>query len=180
MRVQEPEFFPRLGASAFFFHPPPPKLFEVAKSNYAAVFGSNSIVADPESGNGLFCRNSAVRLRDITDGTSTTAMIGERRPTHRPGRGFDGSVVVDIDIVDLTLWIGAIPWSTDADMRTTGTGLVPPNSTDRSFPGFNSAHPGRLFFGLADGSVRSIAPSIDMAVYQALTTRAGGESIGEF
>ena len=124
--------------------------------------------------------NSAVRLRDITDGTSMTAMIGERRPTQRPVKSFDGNQVVDVDIVDLTLWIGAIPWSSDANLRTTGTGLVPPNSTDRSFPGFNSAHHGRLFFGLADGSVRSIAPSIDMAVYQALMTRAGGESIGEF
>lgn len=180
VRVQEPELIPGLGASAFFFHPPPPKLFEAAKSNYAAVFGSNSIVADPENGNGTFGRNSAVRLRDITDGTSMTAMIGERRPTRRPGRAFDGSQLVDIEIVDLTLWIGAIPWSTDADLRTTGTGLVPPNSTDRSFPGFNSAHPGRLFFGLADGSVRSITPSVDMAVYQALMTRDGGESIGEF
>ena len=180
VRVQVPEDLPSLRASAIFFHPPPPQLFEVAKSNYAAVFGSNSIVADPEGGNGIFFRNSAVRLRDITDGTSTTVMIGERRPTRRQGRGFDGSLVVDIEIVDLTLWIGAIPWSTDADQRTTGTGLVPPNSTDRSFPGFNSAHPGRLFFGLADGSVRSIAPSIDIAVYQALMTRGGGESIGEF
>ena len=180
VRVQEPEFFRGLGDSAFFFHPPPPKLFEVAKSNYAAVFGSNSIVADPAGGNGIFCRNSAVRLRDITDGTSTTAIIGERRPTQRQGKGFDGSLVVDIDIVDLTLWIGAIPWSTDADLRTTGTGFVPPNSTDRSFPGFNSAHPGRLFFALADGSVRSISPTVDMTVYEALMTRSGGESIGEF
>ena len=180
VRVQEPEFFPPFDATAIFFHPPPPKLFEVSKSNYAAVFGSTSIVADPAGGNGIFCRNSAVRLRDITDGTSMTAMIGERRPTRRQGRGFDGSSVVDIEIVDLTLWIGAIPWSTDADLRTTGTGLVPPNSTDRSFPGFNSAHPGRLFFALADGSVRSISPTVDMTVYEALMTRSGGESIGEF
>ena len=179
VRVQEPEFLPRSGASTIFFHPPPPKLFEIAKSNYAAVFGSTSIVANPAGGNGVFGRNSAVRLRDITDGTSMTAMIGERRPTQRPGKSFDGNQVVDVDIVDLTLWIGAIPWSSDADLRTTGTGLVPPNSA-RSFPGFNSAHPGRLFFGLADGSVRSVAPSIDTVVYEALMTRAGGESIGEF
>ncbi len=180
VRVQEPEYLPRFPASAIFFHPPPPKLFEVAKSNYAAVFGSNSIVADPAGGNGIFCRNSAVRLRDITDGTSMTAMIGERRPTKRMGQGFDGMQFVSVEIVDLTLWIGAIPWSTDADLRTTGTGFVPPNSTDRSFPGFNSAHPGRLFFGLADGSVQSIASSIDMTVYEAFMTRGGGETIGEF
>lgn len=177
VRVQEPEDFPRWNTSAVFFHPPAPKLFEVAKSNYAAVFGSNSIVADPEAGNGVFGRNSAGRLRDITDGTSMTALIGERRPTQRSGTDFEGN---QFFIVDLTLWIGAIPWSSDADLRTTGTGLVPPNSTRRSFPGFNSAHPGRLFFGLADGSVRSIAPSIDTAVYQALMTRTGGESVGEF
>ena len=180
VRVQEPEFAPGLSPSPIFFHPPPPKLFEVAKSNYAAVFGSNSVVTDSAGGNGVFCRNSAVRLRDITDGTSTTAMVGERRPTKRQGKGFDENGVVDIEIVDLTLWIGAIPWSTDAELRTTGTGMVPPNSTSRSFPGFNSAHPGRLFFGMADGSVQSIASSIDMTVYEASMTRGGGESISEF
>ena len=30
VRVQEPEYLPRSPASAIFFHPPPPKLFEVA------------------------------------------------------------------------------------------------------------------------------------------------------
>ncbi len=180
VRVQEPEFAPGISPSPIFFHPPPPKLFEVSKSNYAAVFGSNSVVTDSAGGNGIFFRNSAVRLRDITDGTSTTAMVGERRPTKRQGKGFDENGFVDIEIVDLTLWIGAIPWSTDAELRTTGTGMVPPNSTNRSFPGFNSAHPGRLFFGMADGSVQSIASSIDMTVYEASMTRDGGESISEF
>jgi hypothetical protein len=107
-------------------------------------------------------------------------LIGERRPTRRLGTGWDGEKFVTVEIVDLTLWIGSITWSTNAEMRTTGTGLVPPNSASGSFPGFNSAHPGRLFMGLADGSVKSISQSIDQNVYRALMTRGGGETIGEF
>jgi prepilin-type N-terminal cleavage/methylation domain-containing protein len=72
VRVEVPEDLPGSLPSATFFHPPPPKFFEVAKSNYAAVYGSNAIVADPASGNGMFFRDSALRLRDITDGTSMT------------------------------------------------------------------------------------------------------------
>jgi prepilin-type N-terminal cleavage/methylation domain-containing protein len=48
---------------------------EVASANYVGVFGITEPGVD---GEGVFFRNSAITFGDITDGTSTTLMVGER------------------------------------------------------------------------------------------------------
>lgn len=175
--VQEPELRPIGPPSTAWFHPPPPKFFQVAKSNYAAHFGSTDMISDPDSGNGMFARNSGVRFRDVLDGTSQTLMVGERRTSQRQVRYFTGD---DLTFVDLTLMIGVLPWCSDSVARVVGSGQQTPTSGGRSFPGFNSQHPGGVLFGLADGSVRSVSRNIDLRVYQALASRSGGEVVGEF
>ena len=50
----------------------------IAFGNYVGMFGTDEITDDPGAGNGIFYRNSKVRLTDITDGTSNTLMVGER------------------------------------------------------------------------------------------------------
>ena len=45
---------------------------------------------------------------------------------------------------------------------------------------FGSYHVGGAQYTLADGSVRFISENIDLGVYRALGTRAGGEVVGEF
>ena len=58
------------------------------------------------------------------------------------------------------------------------SGINPmPNAANRTFAGFNSAHPGGASFLLGDGSVRMVNNNIDLGVYRALMTRAGGESV---
>src|SRR5439155_20664309 len=61
---------------------------QVAHSNYVGIFGSPEIsvdpgflVADPDRGparQGMFFRNSQVRIADVPDGTTNTLFIGER------------------------------------------------------------------------------------------------------
>ena len=45
---------------------------------------------------------------------------------------------------------------------------------------FRSAHPGGLNFSLADASVHFIDAATDMAIYRALATRAGGETVSGY
>jgi prepilin-type N-terminal cleavage/methylation domain-containing protein len=54
---------------------------QVAQSNYVAMFGDGPIIATQTGGiaDGVFYRNSMTRMIDITDGTSTTILVGERR-----------------------------------------------------------------------------------------------------
>ena len=54
-------------------------LAQVATNSYAACFGSYGLMnTDPETGNGLFQRNSRIRFADVVDGLSQTLAIGER------------------------------------------------------------------------------------------------------
>src|SRR3954471_23128708 len=47
-------------------------------SSYAATVGDDASEVDAVTGNGIFYRNSRVRVTDITDGASTTTMLGDR------------------------------------------------------------------------------------------------------
>jgi prepilin-type N-terminal cleavage/methylation domain-containing protein/prepilin-type processing-associated H-X9-DG protein len=150
---------------------------EVAHSNYVAMFGSPEITSDPGAGNGCFCRNSAVRFADITDGLSNTLWIGERSSN-----------------LGLATWTGSVkgaivpprpgsPYGPEgAPVLTLGhTGDdsdVPPhtpNSPVNHVDDFWSRHPQGVNFLLGDGSVRNINDNIDPRLWWALGTRAGGE-----
>jgi prepilin-type processing-associated H-X9-DG protein len=59
----------------------------------------------------------------------------------------------------------------------------PPNSeanVEHQTHNFSSYHPAGTNFLLSDGHVQLITETIDLDVYNALCTRAGGEPIGEF
>ena len=109
---------------------------------------------------GALSPNSAVRLRDISDGTSQTILVGElHRLLPRDGavgyeRGSsfsnDGWAVGGIS----TLFVTAI--------AIEGTDEGQPGGMNNGFfesPG--SEHPGGVHFGLADGSVRFTNDDID-------------------
>src|SRR5207248_3614410 len=49
-----------------------------APSSYAATVGQDASEVDDPVGDGVFYRNSKVKITDITDGTSQTTMIGDR------------------------------------------------------------------------------------------------------
>src|SRR5262249_9062402 len=49
-----------------------------APASYAAAVGDDASEIDDSDGNGMFFRNSTVRLTDIADGTSNTVMAGDR------------------------------------------------------------------------------------------------------
>ncbi len=152
---------------------------ELPIANYIACFGTEAldgcenapgdlpVMADGTcKGNGAFYHNSKVRIADITDGTSSTFLTGERRTVAK--------------MKWFTTWPGMIAEGEEAFQRVCGSADHTPNHPSSHFDDFSSAHTGGVQFCLGDGSVRFISENIDTGVYQSLATIQGGEVVGEF
>jgi prepilin-type N-terminal cleavage/methylation domain-containing protein/prepilin-type processing-associated H-X9-DG protein len=136
---------------------------DVASANYVGVFGVTEPGVD---GDGVFFRNSAVRIGDVTDGASQTLQVGERAHGLGPAT-----------------WVGAVPGaevypynSSNATLGHTGECNGPAGPTELNQ--FSSRHGGGVNFLFVDGHVQFLTAAVSQAVYQALTTRAGGEPVG--
>jgi prepilin-type N-terminal cleavage/methylation domain-containing protein len=151
-----------LGLTALALHDEDEGLFEVGRTNYVGVFGSNEIEDDPGAGNGVFFHNSRIRFHHVADGLSKTIVIGERSSK------LGGST-----------WVGVVRNASEAMARVVGSTDHPPNSTEYHFDDFSSHHPTGAHFAMGDGAVRLITDSVDPDVYRALATRAGGEAYAE-
>ncbi len=151
--------------------------FNAATNSYAACFGGLVEIADtPGCGNGLFYRNSKVRIADILDGTSNTFAIGERAAlfAQAPWAG-----AVSNGIVQITP--GAPVSSTsieDAPVQVLAHCGSHALNDDRSDPDdFFTPHTGTAFFLFADGSVRPVSVKTDVEIIRTLATRSGGEVV---
>ena len=100
---------------------------------------------------GVFGSDRTTRLSDITDGTAETMALVES------GRGL-------------------APWSAGGPSSVRG---VDPKMHPQIGPGrpFGGYHPGGANVAMADGSVKFVRDTVAPAVFEALSTIAGGESI---
>jgi prepilin-type N-terminal cleavage/methylation domain-containing protein len=161
--------------------------------NYAGSCGNTPFTGgtwtSTTSNQGIFYPLSNTRMGDVTDGTSNTFLLGENllvpdntsseRDWH--GRMYRGS------------WQGVLfhssapPNTTAADVMIRCQPSTPVNTVPcTSGAGSNlvmysrSLHTGGAHFGLADGQIRFISNNISTQTFQALGTRNGGETLGEF
>jgi prepilin-type N-terminal cleavage/methylation domain-containing protein/prepilin-type processing-associated H-X9-DG protein len=148
--------------------------FRYARSSYVACFGPADMDATPEDRRGLFSRNSRTLFADVTDGLSQTLMAGERT------NAVYLTVVGSSNHFDLeTVWPGAIKELPDDDHAHTTLFqslcfINSPNFDDRNSMSY---HPGGSNFLFGDGSVKYLKLSLNVGVYRALGTRAGGEVV---
>jgi prepilin-type N-terminal cleavage/methylation domain-containing protein/prepilin-type processing-associated H-X9-DG protein len=160
----------------------------------------------PSLGDGIFYRESHVAIKDVTDGTSKTFMVGERATRLRtPASGTASDFTQDADFAGGFNLLGVdnndFGYSTyegaqqvsgytgtmqvDNVLRcpsqpATDAPLVLMNdSFDRisSRHGFNSNHPGGAHFAMVDGSTRFISDNIDSVTYGRLGGRDDGEAL---
>lgn len=120
--------------------------------------------------NGMLYVNSAVSFRDVSDGTSSTIMIGDSfygfwadGPTcciataDRAYRTAIGIPVYGDDVLGGYMQAGNL----DGEWRFT----------------FGSYHGGVVNFGMVDGGTRTISTNIDRTVFMSMMTRNGRENV---
>ncbi len=116
---------------------------------------------------GILGPNFKVSMAGITDGTSNTLMVGELSwkdaNCYRPWtRGWDSEAMASAK--NVTNPMNATPYNGSNNFNDVSFG------SDHAGGGAN--------FLLADGSVRFIPQSIDLAAYRAAASRDGGETLG--
>ncbi|MBA4030445.1 MAG: prepilin-type cleavage/methylation domain-containing protein [Planctomyces sp.] len=145
--------------------------------------------------NGMCFGASAVRMRDVTDGTSNTILIGESytdatfvQDNVTPDVWYIGSFQIDAwDVnADGTPTSGAISGSNEFTEFVGSTGaplnsrLIAATNGFQKQAAFGSYHTGGAMFTLADGSARFISDNIDTTVYRSLGTKSRGETVSEY
>lgn len=136
---------------------------------------------------GIFWRNSKVAIKDITDGTSNTLMVGERawelnnpngnNHACRAGTMFGEHITNEQSTISRGLG------------STSGPINLPHGGCSRTF---SSRHVGGAQFTLCDGSVRFVSENIDHnalttggtnaidSLLERLASRNDGQTVGEF
>jgi hypothetical protein len=133
--------------------------------------------------NGLLQIGKAVGVRDATDGTSNTIMVGE-----------DSGTIANVDRRKNLSggWSGHRGVSTSGGSGYGGGGVItvrygsnPKTAPSYSGSGFNngpltSFHVGGVHVLLGDGAVRFISDSINFTTLLSLAAVGDGEVVGEF
>jgi prepilin-type N-terminal cleavage/methylation domain-containing protein/prepilin-type processing-associated H-X9-DG protein len=179
----------RLEVTAAPAKPPRPALTfpgPLAPTDYEAIMGvqpsvNPTLYALADTSRSVMFRNSAVRITDVTDGTSSTIVLAEcaARPLTYRGRTPRPDLLNDQG----QGWIDSEgPFSLDgsnADGSVQGQGpLLTPralNATNANEP--YSFHPGGANFLFADGHVQFIPESVRLEVFAALCTHTAGEVV---
>jgi prepilin-type N-terminal cleavage/methylation domain-containing protein len=184
--------------------------FTLPSANYVGIFGYGSVTmhAGQPQERGLFYRNSKTQIRDVTDGTSNTIMVGERMHRANFVNVTDtASPMYQAPTDSFSTWYAAPPdvlrpsgmtnmmISMNAMMANEAQGSLvlghvgqslmgmnmhkTPNTTNHIVH-FSSVHEGGLHFILADGSVHFMSENIDYNTFRNLGQISDGSVVGEF
>jgi prepilin-type N-terminal cleavage/methylation domain-containing protein len=151
---------------------------QAAVCSYAGSLGTKPYEEQPF--NGVFHRNSRIRLADITDGTSKTIAVGERMSRHTQS-GWAG-----VTPGQILVYAPESPRYNPANPRFNSRPAITATlvhirssapSLQGSPGGFIGPHVAGTQFLNLDGSCRLISEDVAPEVFRGLCTRAGGESI---
>ena len=135
--------------------------------------------------NGMLFGNSAIRVRDVSDGTSHTLFVGEitgARGSINGKPAFYQQFIATLNMQNTADGINS-PSTVPGGRDDSPTGNpITDSPTNRHYRmltelGFSSFHPGGCNFLMVDGSVHFIEEHIEQSILSAMTTRAGGETV---
>lgn len=150
---------------------------------------------------GSFFTNSKNNIRNYTDGTTNTIIVGERRVGYiagtsgnyvggsaswagLPGNAAPSAKAAAAGLSPVALMLGTTYSKLNAQSTFDSRSDVYPGTATLSdyaaTDGFGSYHVGGGHFLLADGSVKFLNDNIDFATYQKLSVIADGNTVGEF
>jgi prepilin-type N-terminal cleavage/methylation domain-containing protein/prepilin-type processing-associated H-X9-DG protein len=138
---------------------------------------STGVPPPPATGSGIFWREcSGVKLSEIIDGTSNTFLAGEQiMKVTNWNAWVEANQCVGSTALPLNyLAPGVAITATGSIVRSSGGSDL---GSWTHWYSFRSMHPGGGNFAMCDGSVKFIKTSINMGIYQALSTRAQNEVI---
>jgi prepilin-type N-terminal cleavage/methylation domain-containing protein len=144
------------------------------------VLGSPDPYASGTVGDGTLVKDRVTRQAVITDGMSKTFLLMEcagRPAYHKAG------VVVSGTVNQCTGWADSLgpfkvdPMTSTGDKGATPNAGIPMNvSNDGECYSF---HPGGISTVMCDGATRFVADSVDLRVFCATITKAGGERVDD-
>lgn len=176
--------------------------YAIARSNYVMVANAWDSTTPPVypvqygAAMGVGFQGSKINLRDITDGSSNTLLVGERAFVYKSNNRVGGATVIGFSSSNNTQ---NSSWGQKANSMAavgiTYNGINALLGGEHDVRGFSSNHVGGCQFVMCDGSVRFISENIDYlkgtvsvpnyvalatSTFQKLALRNDGQPIGEF
>jgi prepilin-type N-terminal cleavage/methylation domain-containing protein/prepilin-type processing-associated H-X9-DG protein len=176
-------------------------------TSFAVCFGSGRNGGKYTDSDGIFYGDSRTKAADILDGASHTVALSEAHVSLGKPNGTLASAIaageakyviastmgalsdaICTDPARTTTYLRGQAWADGGQTCSGYNHYLPPNSPlsdcSASNWGFRKAarsfHPGGVNVVLADGSVRFISQSIDLAAWNLLGSRADGQPLGDF
>ena len=154
--------------------------------------GMNAYQEHPAS-DGIFYVNSETRFAELTDGSSSTVLIGESLPDQFLFGSDEGGNTQKADhwyvgSAEIFHQESYTSFRSSENSECLGSTACPINSIlmgdattiDEKELAFGSRHPGGANIGFADGHVRFMTDIIEARIWSGLGTRSGGEIVSDY
>lgn len=149
---------------------------EPNSSDYAGVHHDVEAAIDVTN-SGTFFLNSAVRQRDVRDGLSHTAFLGEKLPDAMGLGWMSGTRATLRNMGSPFGGAGTFGGLTSGPIELENGNLGAAEAVGLPVGTFGSQHPGGAQFAFGDGHVRFLSATIDPAALQQMGHRADGQLI---